>query len=113
MAGLSVEHVEEGETYDVVDVVIDRQQGHIEVTFDDGVVSRLALEDVRRWCPCAACRGRRDQGLEAWEPRPGGRPLGVSGAELSGAWGLSIRWDDGHDTGIYPWASLRRWAESS
>ena len=99
------------ESYDVSEVVIDRERGLLDVTFDDGVVASLSLDEVRRACPCAACRGRRDTGVEAWEPRPGGPPLSVLDAELSGAWGLSIRWNDGHDTGIYPWASLRRWAE--
>lgn len=99
------------EAFDVIDVVIDREQGHLEASFDDGVVCRVPLESMRRWCPCAACRGRRDQGLEAWEPRPGAAPLAVTDAELSGAWGLSIRWNDGHDTGIFPWTSIRRWAE--
>jgi DUF971 family protein len=99
------------EAFDIVDVVIDRDRGVLEMTFDDGLVCSLALEQVRRWCPCAACRGRRDQGGEAWEPRQDAAPLAVSDAELAGAWGLSIRWNDGHDTGIYPWASLRRWAE--
>jgi len=105
---LSVEGVE---AFDVVDVVIDRELGHLEASFDDDVVCRVPLETLRRWCPCAACRGRRDQGLEAWEPRPGSAPLSVTHAELSGAWGLSIRWNDGHDTGIFPWTSIRRWAE--
>ena len=27
-------------------------------------------------------------------------------AELHGNWGLSIRWNDGHDTGIYSWDYL-------
>lgn len=98
------------ESYDVTEVVIDRERARLEVTFDDGVLASLPLELVRRACPCATCRGRREAGHEAWEPRPGAAPLSVLGAELSGAWGLSIQWNDGHDTGIYPWASLRRWA---
>jgi len=38
---------------------------------------------------------------------------GVEGdsAELVGAWGLSVTWNDGHSTGIYPFESLRRWRE--
>lgn len=95
----------------VVDVVIDRELGHLEISFDDGFVCRLPLDFVRQACPCAACRGQRDAGRDAWEPRAGAPALTVNAAEFAGAWGLSIRWNDGHDTGIYPWASLRRWAE--
>jgi DUF971 family protein len=31
-------------------------------------------------------------------------------AKLVGAWGLMIRWNDGHETGIYAWSILRAWA---
>lgn len=99
------------ESYGVSEVVIDRQRARLEVTYDDGFLASLPLDLVRRSCPCATCRGRREQGHEVWTQRPGSPELGVAGAELSGAWGLSIQWSDGHDTGIYPWASLRRWAE--
>lgn len=94
----------------ISDVVIDREAGVLMLRFDDGVDCVLALEAVRAACPCAACRGRREAGQEAWTPRENGPGLAVSDAELAGAWGLSIRWNDGHDTGIYPWTSLRRWA---
>jgi DUF971 family protein len=101
------------EPFDVTEVVIDRERSRLEVGFDDGVVASLPLDFVRQACPCATCRGRREAGHEAWQQRPGAAPLSVLGAELSGAWGLSIQWSDGHDTGIYPWASLRRWAAES
>ena len=39
-------------------------------------------------------------------------PLGVEQADLHGAWGLNITWNDGHATGIYPFEMLRRWHES-
>ena len=43
----------------------------------------------------------------AW-PRPGQTTeLWIEDAELVGAWGLSIRWSDGHSTGIYSWELLR------
>jgi DUF971 family protein len=38
-------------------------------------------------------------------------PLRIDNAELHGAWGLSVTWNDGHSTGIYPFESLRRWRE--
>jgi DUF971 family protein len=37
----------------------------------------------------------------------------IEDAELVGAWGMSIRWSDGHSTGIYSWDALRRWCERS
>jgi DUF971 family protein len=90
---------------------IDRQRS-VTVTFDDGHVCVFALDELRRVCPCATCRSWRDQGQASW-PRPGSPDsLSVESAELVGAWGLSITWNDGHSTGIYPWDSLRQWCDA-
>jgi DUF971 family protein len=88
------------------DIDIERARA-VTVTFEDGV--RCPVEVLRAACPCASCRGWRERGDVAW-PRPGLEPtIEILDAELNGAWGLSIRWSDGHDTGIYAWEVLRRW----
>lgn len=90
------------------DIDIDRTRSMI-LTFDDGVVCEFPVDVLRAACPCASCRGWRERGEEAW-PRPGSpREVAVVDAELNGAWGISIHWSDGHDTGIYAWSTLRRW----
>jgi DUF971 family protein len=94
----------------VTDIDIDRERS-LRVTFDDGVVCELGLEELRLGCPCAGCRGRLEQGLAPWTPDERAGPLRIEDAELVGAWGLSIRWSDGHSTGIYAWELLRRWAD--
>lgn len=77
------------------------------VEWGDGHTSRYDLEQLRRACSCAECTELRGQGQALW-PRPGG-PIGleIHDAELIGAWGLSVRWNDGHETGVYTWESLR------
>jgi ATP-binding protein involved in chromosome partitioning len=83
----------------------------VTITFHDGFVADFDLVTLRHACPCATCRSLRDQGAELW-PRPNSPiPLRIESAELHGAWGLSVRWNDGHSTGIYPFESLRRWRE--
>jgi DUF971 family protein len=79
------------------------------VTFDDDVEAVFPVAELRAACPCAGCRGQRERGQQAW-PQPG-QPavISVVDAELTGAWGISLRWSDGHDTGIYSWDVLRRW----
>jgi DUF971 family protein len=90
------------------EVELDRAHG-LTVRWPDGTVGRYALEDLRRACPCAECRGRRDQGEAVW-PRPGApQPLEATSAELVGGWGITIRWNDGHDTGIHSWGVLHAW----
>lgn len=83
----------------------------VTMTFLDGQVARFDLMSLRLGCPCATCRGLRDQGESSW-PRPGSpTPLRIEDARLHGAWGLAITWNDGHATGIFPFESLRRWHE--
>jgi DUF971 family protein len=89
-----------------VDIVRDRA---VTIRFEDGEVCVFDVGELRRWCPCASCRGQREKGMPSW-PRPGGSDtVAVARADLVGAWGLSIDWDDGHSTGIYAWQILRRW----
>lgn len=98
------------ERYEPRTIDVERSQG-VTITFFDGAVAAFDLEPLRRACPCATCRGLRDQGQAAW-PRPGSpTPLRIEHAELHGAWGLAITWNDGHATGIYPFTELRRWHE--
>ena len=95
---------------EVRDITIDRAAG-VTIEFADGFSCSFELEELRQACPCASCRGARDRGRAPW-PAPGSpQPLSITDAELVGAWGLSIVWNDGHGTGIYPWESLRRWGE--
>jgi DUF971 family protein len=90
-------------------VELDRANG-LTVRWADGTSARFGLVELRVNCPCAECRGKREQGAPIW-PRPGApEPLAAVGAELVGAWGLTLRWNDGHDTGIFSWGLLRNWA---
>jgi len=87
-----------------VAVELDRSAA-LTVEWADGVRQRFALTDLRRNCPCAECRGLREQGRTP----SADREARAVDAELTGGWGLSIRWDDGHSTGIYAWSILRMW----
>jgi DUF971 family protein len=90
-------------------ISVDVEAEVLVVIWADEHVSRLELEELRRNCSCAECREAREQGSAIW-PRPGApKTLNVTHAELVGAWGLSLRWNDGHDTGIYRWETLRSW----
>jgi DUF971 family protein len=90
-------------------VALDRARG-LTVTWADGTASTFALDELRLNCPCAQCRGLREQGQPVW-PGPGApQPLAAENAELVGAWGVTITWNDGHSTGIFAWGLLRQWA---
>ena len=87
-------------------VDVDRDQG-VTIEWDDDHVSRFGLEELRLNCQCAECRGLRQRGVVIW-PRPGApETLRVETAELVGAYGITIEWNDTHSTGIYSWELLR------
>ena len=87
-------------------VDVDRERG-VTLTWADGVTRHYELENLRDRCPCAECRSRRERGLDVWPLSASPRPLRIVDAELHGAWGLGITWNDGHTTGIYSWELLR------
>jgi DUF971 family protein len=89
-------------------VELDRGSG-LGLEWPDGSSAHFDLIELRQNCPCAECRGVRDQGRIPGPGEHAPTPLTAIGAELVGAWGLSIRWSDGHDTGIYAWSMLRAW----
>lgn len=90
-------------------VEVDVRDTDLIVKWADGHVTGFDFVGLRRACACAQCLELRAGGLELW-PKPGDpQPLRVEDAELVGAWGLSLRWNDRHETGIYPWTTLRSW----
>lgn len=101
-----------GDQPQLTDITIDRPAGVVRVSFDTGEQGAIGLTELRLACPCASCRRAREYGHDSWVARREGEAPSVRGAELVGAWGLSIVWDDGHSTGIYPFSSLAEWVRS-
>ena len=87
-----------------VDVVLSRSQAQLSIEWEDGVVSRLPIDYLRGWCPCAACQGHGT----VVEFHPAGPGLGIEHMSEAGAYALHIRFSDGHDSGIYTWTWLRQ-----
>ena len=79
----------------------------LRITWQDRHVSRFDIVELRRACTCAQCTELRESGAVVW-PRAGApEQLRIDRAELSGAYGLNIHWNDRHETGIYSWEMLR------
>lgn len=97
--------------YQPATIDVDRAAS-VSLTYADGHAVCFDIMTLRQGCPCATCRNLRERGEDVW-PRPGSpNPLRITDARLHGAWGLSITWNDGHATGIFPFAALRRWSDS-
>ena len=72
----------------------------LKIRWADGHESLYAWTLLRAECPCAACREQGlpmavDQAVKPLEIKPVGR------------YALTIRWSDGHATGIFSYETLR------
>jgi DUF971 family protein len=81
------------------------------IKWDDGGESFIALETLRRCCPCAGCKGETDiMGNVYKNPA---QPLTPRAFELTrivtvGGYAIQPVWADGHATGIYSFEYLQR-----
>ncbi len=86
------------------------------VKWDDGSESFISLEQLRRACPCAGCKGETDI-LGQLHKNPEA-PLTARSFELAriihvGGYALQPVWADGHATGLFSFEYLKRIAGSS
>ena len=79
------------------------------LAWSDGQESYIALEKLRRACPCAACGGEPDVMGEIQRPHVsyGPHSFELRGFRFVGGYALQPTWNDGHDTGLYTFRQLR------
>jgi len=78
------------------------------IRFDDGSEGSIPYELLRVESPSAETKGH---GSERPPPPARKRNVSVVGAEPVGRYALRIRFDDGHDTGLYTWPYLAELAQ--
>ena len=85
------------------------------LVWDDGREDYIALERLRRACPCAMCKGERDLlgNLYRGPERPLTRSFQAVAHRQVGAYAIQIDWADGHNDGIYSFETLRRIGEEA
>ena len=77
----------------------------LEVAFDSGETFRLPLEYLRVESPSAEVQGH---GPSQKKLVCGKRNVDVDAIELVGNYGVLLRFDDGHASGIFSWTVLHR-----
>ena len=92
------------------DLVFDREARALMIAFDDGEMYEIPFELLRVESPSAETKGH---GSETPPPPARKRKVGVTGAEPVGRYALRIKFDDGHNTGLYTWAYLRELGEQT
>jgi DUF971 family protein len=81
------------------------------IKWEDGSESFIALERLRKCCPCAGCKGEKDiMGNLYKNPA---RPLSAQAFQLVrldrvGGYAIQPIWADGHATGLFPFDLLKR-----
>ena len=96
------------------EIRVKRSERTVRIAFDDGQAFVMPAEYLRVMTGSALDRGHG----EARPPVAGKQGVGVAEISPIGRYAVRIRFDDGHDTGLYSWDALydlgcdqaRRWA---
>lgn len=83
------------------------------LSFADGLETYLPLPLLRRACPCAACQGEPDALGRVVRPKVeyGQRAFELTKYDQVGGYAIQLYWADGHSSGIYTFAYLRKLGE--
>ena len=97
MAGLNPQ------TPNPVELTLHAKSRVLEIAFDDGARFRLPFELLRVLSPSAEVQGHApsQRVLQLGKER-----VGLVGIDPVGHYAVLLRFDDGHDTGIYTWTLL-------
>ena len=83
-----------------VDIVLHRASHVLEVAFDNGERFRFPCEYLRVESPSAEVQGH---GPGQRVLVPGKKNVNIAAIEPIGNYAVQLRFDDGHDTGLYSW----------
>jgi len=85
------------------EIKLNKKARMLELTFDDGQKFELSCEYLRVNSPSAEVQGH---GPGEGVLQVGKENVGIDGIEAVGSYAVLLRFDDGHDTGIYAWDTL-------
>ena len=89
------------------EIKLHKKTALLELTYADGGIYSLPAEFLRVYSPSAEVRGH-GQGQEVLQV--GKLNVKIDKIEPVGHYAVRLRFDDGHDTGIYSWEYLREMA---
>jgi DUF971 family protein len=88
-----------------------REGDGLKIEWSDGTTTVASWRVLRLNCPCASCLEERSKPADPFriltpEEVAAGAPAPVAMTPV-GHYAYQIKWNDGHDTGIYPLELLR------
>ena len=87
----------------VTEIRLEKSKDTLQVSFDDGLSSSLTAEILRVESPSAEVQGH---GINQKKTPSGKLNVKILSITSIGNYAVSIKFDDGHDTGIYSWEFL-------
>ncbi|MCK4742546.1 MAG: DUF971 domain-containing protein [Sulfuriflexus sp.] len=85
------------------EIKLNKKARMLELTFDGGEKFELSCEYLRINSPSAEVQGH---GPGEGVLQVGKENVGIDAIEAVGSYAVLLRFDDGHDTGIYAWDTL-------
>ncbi len=92
-----------GNQHRPIEIRLKREEQVLELDFDDGQSFRLPAELLRVESPSAEVQGHSPAQKQIVSGR---RKVTIAGLEPVGSYALRIRFDDGHDSGLFTWDYL-------
>jgi DUF971 family protein len=86
------------------------ENNSLSVKWNDDKVTEITLTKLRDECPCVNCNGESvifESYIPIKSPFKAAGYYEIEKIETVGNYAISIKWKDGHDTGIYSWDILR------
>ena len=87
--------------------VIEENDSEISIRWSDDVETNYRASDLRRSCPCAGCINEWT-GEKMLDDKSVGDELSFEHVSIVGRYALNFHFSDGHDTGIFSFAYLRK-----
>lgn len=81
----------------------------LQIEWDDGNQSLIALSTLRKNCPCANCLAEKDKKPSTYIPLLSSVQLTLANIKVIGNYAIQLFWQDRHDSGIYTYEKLKNW----
>lgn len=91
-------------------VQIKKENDILRIKWNDDKTTEITLKKLRDECPCVNCKGESvlfESYIPIKTPFQAAGFYEIDKIEAVGNYAISIKWKDGHDTGIYSWDILR------
>jgi DUF971 family protein len=90
--------------------IIEESDSELTINWSDDSETKFRAVELRRACPCAQCVNEwTGQKMQADESIP--EDIHFNHISIVGRYALNFHFSDGHETGIYTFAMLRKLAE--